>query len=183
MSVQFELAVVGRGLDTAAIAGAAGHLLALRASPRSALIATVGPGAAGGAQLAAPASGAARGLQARLSARAIESRATGRVVWAGFGDAAELPRAVATARPAILAVCGARPAWVEPLLDGAALVLVAASPDAEVTTLALAELARRGLRAAPVAAPSGMSARLARIGVPTAGARRAVAPALAGAAA
>ena len=78
--------------------------------------------------------------------------------------------------PVVLAVCGPREPWVEPLLDDAAIVLVAGEADDPLTALALAALDARGLAAAAVAAPAGVGAVLARIGLGAPSAWRAALP-------
>jgi hypothetical protein len=164
----FDLAVLGRVDDVAAVAGAAGRLLASRSPSRSALVVTVGPSGAGPRVAAAPASAAARGLRSRLDARDLPARAAGRIVWCclgGSGARADARRAAATGAPAILAVCVARPTWIESLLDDTELILVASAPGDPVTAIVLAGLERRGLRSAAVEPPSGLGAVIARAGL------------------
>ncbi len=74
-----------------------------------------------------------------------------------------------SAGPVVLAVCGPRAAWVEPLIDDAALVLVAGDAGDPLTALAVSGLQARGLAAASVAAPEGLGAVLARIGLGSTG--------------
>jgi len=164
---RFDVAVVGRSRDVTAVAAAAASALAARSATRAALVVGVGERHVGGA---GPATAPARRLRERVAARDLEARARGRIVWCaidiGESDAsADACRAAAVGGPVVLAVCGPRDAWVEPLLEDAALVLVAGAAADPLTALAVAGLDARGLVAASVAAPDGLGAVLARIGL------------------
>ncbi len=169
---RFDVAVVGRARDVTAVAAAAASALAARSASRAALVVGVGERYAGGA---GPATAPARRLRDRVAARDLEARARGRIVWCaihvGAADASAVAcRAAAVGGPVVLAVCGPRAPWVEPLLDDAALVLVAGEAADPLTALAVAGLHARGLRAASVVAPEGLGAVLARIGLGSPGA-------------
>jgi hypothetical protein len=172
----FDVAVVGRAADVAVVAAATASALAARSASRAALVVGVGerrPGAAG------PATAPARRLRDRVAARDLEARARGRIVWCAVDECAADPTggayraaAAAVGGPVVLAVCGPRAGWVEPLLDEAATVLVAGATDDPLTALAIGGLRARGLDAASIAAPDGLGAVLARIGLGRPGAWR-----------
>jgi hypothetical protein len=164
VTAMFEVAVLGGARESTALAGAAGSLLAAGAAARSAVVLVAG--SLGGAATPAPATPAARRLGARLQARDLSARAAGRVVWCTIDAAGAARRAAGTGAPVVLAVCAARPAWVEPLLEEAGVALVAGAVEDPVTLLAIAGLERRGIRAEPVAAPLGIGAVLGRLGAP-----------------
>ena len=164
---RFDVAVVGRARDVAAVAAASASALAARSSTRAALVVGAGDrhtGAAG------PATAPARRLRERVSARDLDARARGRIVWCAVDRGAEDPsvaacRAAAVGGPVVLAVCGPRAAWVEPLLQEAALVIVAGDAADPLTALALGGLRARGVAATSVTAPEGLGAVLARLGL------------------
>ncbi len=124
---RFDVAVVGRARDVVAVAAGVAGALASRSSSRAALV--VGTGDRHG-RAAGPSTSQARRLRERLAARDLDARASGRIVWCAIGAGALDPvaaagRAAAVGVPVVLAVCGARAPWVEPLLDQSAIVLVA----------------------------------------------------------
>ena len=136
----------------------------------------------------APARPAARRLQAALTVRDLEARATGPLSLAllpADPDAAALAarRAAAVARgPVVHLLAGARAAALTPLLHDADRVLVAGTPADPVCAVALAGLADEGLDARCVPAPEPGTARAlaaAGLGVPHAS-RAALATALEG---
>jgi len=164
---RFDVAVVGPAGAVAAVAAAAAGALAARSSTRAALVVGAGERQAGAS---GPATRPARRLRERLAARDLDARARGRIVWCTVDAGAEDPtvgalRAAAIGGPVVLAVCGPRVAWVEPLLDEAALVVVAGADSDPLTELAMAGLRARGLDAASVPAPDGLGAVLARLGL------------------
>ena len=164
---RFDVAVVGRSRDVTAVAAAAASALAARSASRAALVVAAGERHSGGA---GPATAPARRLRERVAARDLQARARGRIVWCAIDAGAVDPsgsayRAAAVGAPVVLAVCGPRAAWVELLLDDAALVLVAGEAADPLTALAVAGLHARGLAATGVAAPEGLGAVLARIGL------------------
>jgi len=164
---RFDVAVVGRPRDVMAVAAAAASALAARSASRAALVVGAGERHTAGA---GPATAPARRLRERVAARDLQARARGRIVWCAVDAGADDPsaaacRAAAVGGPVVLAVCGPREAWVEPLLGDAALVLVAGDAADPLTALAVAGLHQRGLAATSVAAPDGLGAVLARIGL------------------
>lgn len=165
MSARFEVAVVGRVRDAAAVAAGAACVLASRSASRTALVVGTGEILRGPS---APATAPARRLRERLCARDLDARASGRIVWcvvAGADRGADAARAAAVGGPVVFAVCGPREPWVESLLEESGLVLVAGDDEDPLTVLALEGLRARGLRAAAAAAPEGAGALLARIGL------------------
>ncbi len=164
MSARFDVAVVGRAGDTAAVAAGAACALARRAPGHTALVVCCGdPGATFG-----PATAAARRLCGRLRGRGLDARATGRIVWCAAGDedpAGEAGRAAAVGGPVVLAMCGPRAEWVEPLLEDAGVVLVAGREEDPLTALALSALHERRIAAVAVLPPDGAGGVLARTGI------------------
>ena len=164
---RFDVAVVGRAADVTAVAAAAASALAARSASRAALVVGVGerhPGASG------PATAPARRLRDRVVARDLDARARGRIVWCAVAAGAADPhgaacRATAGGGPVVRAVCGPRADWVEPLLGEASVILVAGDVADPLTGLAVAGLHARGLEATGVAAPEGLGAVLARVGL------------------
>jgi hypothetical protein len=164
---RFDVAVVGRAGDVTAVAAAAASALAARSASRAALVVGTGEPHSGAT---GPATGPARRLRERAAARDLDARARGRIVWCAVDADEDDPsaaacRAAAVGGPVVLAVCGPRAAWVEPLLDDAALVVVAGDAGDPLTALAVAGLHARGLAATSVAAPEGLAGVLARIGL------------------
>jgi len=164
---RFDIAVVGRAGDVTAVAAAAASALAARSASRAALVVGAGDRHSGAA---GPATAPARRLRERVAARDLQARARGRIVWCAIDAGSDDPsgaacRAAAVGGPVVLAVCGPRAAWVEPLLEDAAVVLVAGETVDPLTALAVAGLHARGLAATSVAAPEGLGAVLARIGL------------------
>ena len=165
MNARFDVAVVGRARDVAAVAAAVGLELAARSDPRAALVIAAGGGRCSGI---APGTAPARRLRERLRARDLQARSAGRLVWCavdGEDVAEQVERAAAVGGPVVLAVCGPREPWVEPLLEDAELVLVAGGEADPLTLLALAGLRARGLASASSAAPEGAGAAFARAGL------------------
>jgi hypothetical protein len=164
---RFDVAVVGRSRDVAGVAAAAASALAARSAARAALVVGAGERYSGSA---GPATAPARRLRERVAARDLRAQARGRIVWCAIDEGAEDPfaaacRAAAVGGPVVLAVCGPRADWVEPLLGDAALVIVAGEVADPLTALAVAGLHERGVVATSVAAPEGLGAVLARIGL------------------
>jgi hypothetical protein len=104
---------------------------------------------------------AVRRLAARLAAHGFAATASGRLVWvvldpAPADAATQVTRARALADvPIVLAIAGARPAALEPLLADAELALVVLPAGAEepLRTLALATLPSHGSLAVPPLPP------------------------------
>lgn len=160
----FDVAVVGRVQDVSRAAAAAAYALAAQSEERTALIVCVGEAPR------PPALGAviaARRLRDRLCARDIDAWAAGRLVRCCAAGRSTAEQAAAAAGSVVLAVCGPRPAWAEPLLDEAGTVLVVGSEAEPLTAIALAGLWDRGLQARAVVAPDGLSSRLWQLGIGT----------------
>lgn len=161
MSGYVDVAVVGRARHSEALAASAASVLAPAAGSRSAVVVRTG---AGGARRLAPPTRHASRLRERLLARGLEPVASGRVVWCAASSARDVSLA-AVGSPVVLAVCGPREPWIEPLLDEAGLVLVAGEEHDTVVQLALEELRERAIPAAASSPPAGATALLGRSGV------------------
>lgn len=156
-----DVAVVGRARDAEILAASAGAALAARAPSRAAVVVRTATGAA--RRLAPPTRHASR-LRERLAARELEAVASGRVVWCAAASGRDVLRA-AVGSPVVLAVCGTREPWIEPLLDEAGLVLVTGDEHDPVVGLALEELRERAIPASSLPAPEGVAAMLRRSGL------------------
>lgn len=156
-----DVAVVGRARDAEILAASAGAALAARAPSRAAVVVRTATGAA--RRLAPPTRHASR-LRERLAARELEAVASGRVVWCAAASGRDVLRA-AVGSPVVLAVCGTREPWIEPLLDEAGLVLVAGDEHDAVVQLALEGLRERAVPAAASGVPAGAAALLGRSGL------------------
>lgn len=162
MTRRFDVAVLGRAGDAAAVAAQAACALAAGSASRTAIVVVAGrlpPG-----PVARPGRGATRARDALL-ARGLDARGAGRIVWCVAGDPTEAFRATAVAVPAVLAVCRPRADWIDELLDDAEHALVAGDAADPLMALVLSDLEERGLCAAVVPPPAGVRAGLARLGL------------------
>lgn len=164
MTAGVDVAVLGRGRDVHALAGAAAALLARRGAG---LVLTTAP-AGRPPVLGLPSTTAARRLRDRLRHRDLDAHAAGRVVWCRVDDAGARPALAAGAGAGavvVLAIAGPRGRWTEPLLDDARLALIAGAAGDPLTALALADLRSRGVPAESVARVGGTATALARAGL------------------
>lgn len=161
MNGRIDVAVLGRAREVEIVAASAAVALAVGAGPRAAVVLDTRDGRV--RRLAPPTPHAAR-LRDRLVSRELGAVASGRAVWCAASSERDVSLAAACA-PAVLAVCGPREPWIEPLLDEAGLVLVTGDEHDPVVGLALEELRERAIPASSLPAPEGVAAMLRRSGL------------------
>lgn len=161
MTGRVDVAVVGRAREAELLAACTASALAAGEGQRAAVVVRAGGGSS---RRLVPPTRQAAWLRERLVARELEPVASGRVVWCSGASAHDLSRASVGA-PVVLAVCGPREPWIEPLLDEAGLALVAGASEDTVVQLALEELRERAIPAASVPAPNGATSLLGRSGL------------------